>query len=155
MRKLFLLVFLIFTFYLSFGQTSITGKWKLVKATLINYWNNKARKIVYEKDNKIHTRNSLNTNNDSVELVLKIDSTFYAASFGLIIPKAEPGWIFGDKISGKWILLNNKFLTLIISDEKLSHQFYYRIDKLLPNSLSMSFTDDNFKIPFLIFQFTR
>ena len=155
MLRLYTLTPLIFTFYLSIGQNSIIGKWKLVKATSIDYWNNKATKTFYKKNTKNSIKNSLNTKQNDVELILKTDSTFYAASFGIIIPNAEPGWIFGNKISGRWMFSNNKFLTLIIDNQKLSHLFYFRIDKLLTDSLIINETDNNFKNSFLILRFNQ
>ena len=170
MKKSIILFLVAFISFSSLAQTTIIGNWKLVKMSYANRYN-KSIYTVYESgktdsNKKILLQFYIEQANsdtglvkidtaafkaklekdfktyDSVNMRIKKDGTFLINSFDLIIPADEPGWHFGNKISGKW-LKNNMHLKLTIGDKKTQNLFFYKILSLTKNRLIIEETSED------------
>lgn len=63
---------------------------------------------------------------DKAGLRLSSNREFGMDSYGLIVPKAVPGWNFGDRLLGIWDLKNDT-LSLSVGEEELGYTFHFLV----------------------------
>ena len=165
-----------------FGQATIIGKWKPIKVSFRNHFT-KTSNTIYQvgKTDSIKTellRLYTAQNNSDSELVhidttnfkkkletvynfyqlagleFKKTTSFLLKSFGLIVPIAEPGWHFGDKLIGNWTTNKNK-LKLTIGNKKINHMFFYKIQELTTDRLIIEQTNADYEEVFNEIIFVR
>ena len=183
MQRFIFFSFLIIGFCSCKNEKSLIGNWKTTKVSFHDI-KSKSTFTIYDRNNEDSIKENLvqkylnQSSSDSNEygnnttelrkeldkdflkfknsnLILETDSTFYMQSFGLIVPRTEPGWHFGDTLSGKWSHNNNMTLKLQLGDITISHPFFFKITKLTYDSLAISMTDESYGDPFVDIEFAR
>jgi hypothetical protein len=166
----------------SFSQTSIVGKWKVVKVTYRDDFqkrmnviydtlkNDSITQVLFEKNINQDSLDSESFKKDSIQIIRKLEKmynkqkganlllrkngTFLMNSYGLIIPNVQPGWVFGDKLIGRWVLKNN-LLELTIGGKKMGTSFFYRVIHMETNALILGQTNQENAEPYNEMQFHK